>query len=43
MAASKQLKGIVAAEPEPIELDWSVTALVIEKARRMGLCPAAVW
>ena len=34
MAASKQLKGIVAAEPEPVELDWSVTALVIIDMQR---------
>jgi nicotinamidase-related amidase len=35
MANSKQLpKAIVAAEPEPIELDWSVTALVIIDMQR---------
>jgi len=35
MANSKQLPGgIVAAEPEPIELDWSVTALVIIDMQR---------
>src|ERR1700752_4163382 len=35
MANSKQLSsGIVAAEPEPIELDWSSTALVIIDMQR---------
>src|ERR1700732_3647038 len=35
MANSKQLpSGIVAAEPEPIQLDWSVTALVIIDMQR---------
>ena len=35
MANSRQLaSGIVAAEPEPIELDWSVTALVIIDMQR---------
>ncbi len=34
MATSKQLKSIVVAEPEPIELDWSVTAFVIIDMQR---------
>ena len=34
MATSKQPKSIVVAEPEPIELDWSVTALVIIDMQR---------
>src|SRR5580693_2952208 len=35
MANSKQLpSGLVAAEPEPIKLDWSVTALVIIDMQR---------
>ena len=34
MADSQQPKGIVAAEPEPIELDWSRTALVIIDMQR---------
>ena len=35
MATSEQLpKGVIAAEPEPIELDWSVTALVIIDMQR---------
>ncbi len=35
MTNSEQLpKGVVAAEPEPIELDWSVTALIIIDMQR---------
>jgi nicotinamidase-related amidase len=34
MATSKQPKGVIAAEPAPIELDWSVTALVIIDMQR---------
>ena len=35
MANSKQLsKGVIAAEPEPIELDWSATALIIIDMQR---------
>ena len=34
MAASKQLTGIVVAEPEPIQLNWSATALVIIDIQR---------
>ena len=35
MATLKQLpKGFIAAEPEPIALDWSVTALVIIDMQR---------
>src|SRR5579863_3383898 len=32
--ASQHPRGIVAAEPEPIELDWSATALVIIDMQR---------